>query len=115
MTEALNCPNCGGPINRKTMTCEYCGTQFKLEEPKPYPHLVEIYREPMNIRKVYARTMIDPCLIDVADKDFISDYVKHSLAGKLADALIDEMSVSVHEDPSHVIVTGMIRVARREE
>lgn len=115
MTEALNCPNCGGPINRKTMTCEYCGTQFKLEEPKPYPHLVEIYPESLNIRKVYARAILDQRIVDVADKDFLNGYVKHSLAGKLADALLDEMSVSVHEDLLNVIVTGMIRVARREE
>ena len=69
----------------------------------------------MNIRKVYARTILDQCVVDVADKDFLNGYVKHSLAGKLADALFDEMSVSVHEDSSQIIVTGMIRVARREE
>lgn len=25
----LTCPNCGAPINRVTMKCEYCGTVFE--------------------------------------------------------------------------------------
>ena len=25
----MSCPNCGAPINRVTMKCEYCGTVFE--------------------------------------------------------------------------------------
>lgn len=27
----LICKCCGAPINRETMTCEYCGTQYRKE------------------------------------------------------------------------------------
>lgn len=27
--QALGCKNCGGSINRETMTCEYCGTRYR--------------------------------------------------------------------------------------
>lgn len=27
--QALGCKNCGGSINRETMTCEYCGTGYR--------------------------------------------------------------------------------------
>lgn len=27
--QALGCKNCGGSINRETMTCEYCGTNYR--------------------------------------------------------------------------------------
>lgn len=26
--QALGCKNCGGSINKETMTCEYCGTSY---------------------------------------------------------------------------------------
>lgn len=28
--QALGCKNCGGSINKDTMTCEYCGTSYVL-------------------------------------------------------------------------------------
>jgi len=28
--QALGCKNCGGSINKETMTCEYCGTSYVL-------------------------------------------------------------------------------------
>ena len=27
--QALGCKNCGGSINKDTMTCEYCGTRYR--------------------------------------------------------------------------------------
>lgn len=27
--QSLGCKNCGGSINRETMTCEYCGTRYR--------------------------------------------------------------------------------------
>lgn len=31
----LTCVCCGAPINRKTMRCEYCGTQYEIENDIP--------------------------------------------------------------------------------
>ena len=28
--QALGCKNCGGSINKETLTCEYCGTSYFL-------------------------------------------------------------------------------------
>ena len=35
----LSCPNCGAPINRVTMKCEYCGTVFREDK---YQNLITI-------------------------------------------------------------------------
>lgn len=35
------CENCGRPINRKTMACEFCGTDYK--EYNPIPECEHVY------------------------------------------------------------------------
>jgi hypothetical protein len=65
--EKLVCECCGGIINRSTMTCEFCGTQYKKSEYECAPIRIETYRNPVQTLSY--------------DMD-ITDMVEHGLSSK---------------------------------
>ena len=44
--EKLICTCCGGKINRDTLTCEYCGTQYKKDVDNTYVR-IETHKQPL--------------------------------------------------------------------
>lgn len=105
----LNCPNCGAPINRATMRCEYCGTQFKIDDYKL------VYVNDPNIAVLNAEVRVHMDVVDHVNEDRLKDFVLDEMTHKMAKALLDEIEVSVRPDYglSEVIVTGRVRVVKR--
>lgn len=100
--EQLKCSNCGAPINRETMHCDYCGATFKrddnfivcqIERPKILPVTTA-----MNFDKDFA-------LMDGYEK-FVVDHVAYQLAEKVAQF----MEVTIQEDPMTDQITAYGRV-----
>lgn len=100
----LKCPNCGAPINRETMRCDYCGAMFKrdmnsivyqIEHPKIIPL--------KTVMRVDGR---------FATMDGYGRYVADSMAHSLAEQLVKYMDVITQDDPmrDEVIVSARVRV-----
>lgn len=113
--EKLNCPNCGAPINRKTMRCEYCGTQFKQDDPQMPPYLIRVEHPKVQVYEAYVKLPYEYC--DFGDKEFLNKFVNRELANKLAEAILDETEIKMQEDPMHreFMITGRLRVVRKGE
>lgn len=84
--EKLVCECCGGIINRSTMTCEFCGTQYKRSEYEHMPIMrVETYHNPVQTLS-YGMDITDMIEHGFSSKD-ISEMAMKTMCNKLADQL----------------------------
>ena len=99
----LKCPNCGAPINRATMRCDYCGAVFKEEN-----NTLIVVEHPKVIT-LCAEVMIDN---HMAMYDGSEHYVMDVLTEKLAKAIANFMDVRVQDFPwlDQKAVRGIVRV-----
>lgn len=98
----LKCPNCGAPINRKTMRCDYCGAAFmntynsvvyQVENPKIVP-----LKAIMKVDEGYTKM------------SRFEEYLVDSLASSLAQQVAQYMDVTIQHDPRNCQVTALARV-----
>lgn len=100
--EELKCPNCGAPINRKTMRCDYCGAVFKRE-------FNTIVYQVENPKIVPLKTVMK---VDnhVAMMDGYEEYLVDHMAYSLAKQMAKYMDVITQDDPMRDEVTVSARV-----
>lgn len=105
--DILTCPNCGAPINRLTMRCEYCGAVFKEYMPN-----VLIRMENPKIVPLCADACIENFLVERIPQQKIAEIVSSQLANKIADGLTELMEIQIREDPVRMCtwVRGRIRI-----
>ena len=86
--EKYICQCCGGRIDRKTMTCEYCGTQYKEE----YSNVlkVEMFQNP--VRTLATRIVIDDFAMRTSPKDY-SEFAIKELARQFAECIAPYMDI----------------------
>ncbi len=110
--DLLSCPNCGAPINRATMRCEYCGSVFRESMPN-----VLVCVEHPKIVPLQAEVFVDNYLSSLLSKEELAREVSSQLTRKIADGLDQLMEIKVKEDPLHfgTIVRGRIRVVLPSE
>ena len=87
------CQCCGGKINRETMTCEYCGTQYKKEN----NHVLRIEQYTAPVREFAARTAI-PTGISKDPKEIMEIAIRHN-ASELSKIIAPYCEYSVEYDP----------------
>lgn len=108
----MTCPNCAGKINRATMTCEYCGTQFEsLNANNEMVMVVEHQSSPVRILR--AQTTIPLEFIRGISKDsIIVDRAKNELKRQLANKLEDCIEIETTYDfkTCRQIFTAKVRV-----
>lgn len=108
----LTCTNCAGKINRATMTCEYCGTQFEsLNANNEVVMVVEHQSSPVRILR--AQTTIPIELMRGMSKDFyVADMAMDDIRKQLAKALEDCMTIEMTYDIKTMkqIITAKVRV-----
>jgi hypothetical protein len=105
-----NCQNCGAPIDRRTMRCEYCGTEYKrVYDSTPIHFTVE---RP-GVHRIRAEVRVDDELIrhrPEAAQKFAMDRLRKGLA----DGLLDYMKLCTSEeyDPRNFchIIRGEVKV-----
>lgn len=105
----LKCLNCGAPINRSTMRCEYCGAVFKEAEPNNI-----IYVEHPKVMSLGCLMRIDRI---TAKYPGIENHIKDEIAYQLAKKVADAMEMAMEEDyqRDEVLIHGRVRVVKPGE
>ena len=102
----LVCENCGGPIERRTMRCPYCGTQYtswdgamKIEVHEVGVHTL---RCQVQVARVYTHN----------DPERAAQYALGRMREQIADGLLAYMKMSTTDDPRQncQIIRGEVRV-----
>lgn len=109
----LTCTNCAGTINRATMTCEYCGTQFEsLYANNERVMVVEHQSSPVKILKtqtsIPAELLRDDCMAKNSVADMAMDDIRRQLAKALEDCMTIEMTYDIKT--MRQIITAKVRV-----
>ena len=114
--EKYLCECCGGHINPRTMTCEYCGTQYKRQWDDPLNVVrIETYRNPV---KTFTATMaIDSEKLDWMGAKDASIIALNHLRAELSKALYETMVVeSEHDIARHQeIIRGTVKIVVPEK
>ena len=98
----LKCPNCGAPINRKTMRCDYCGAVFM----NTYNSVVYQVENP----KIIPLKAVMSIPEDLTRAERYEEYLVDSLAGSLARQVAKYMDVTIQHDPRSCQVKALARV-----
>lgn len=88
----LICPQCGGKINRASMTCEYCGTVFKEDS-----GLVKIVETRHDIHTFGTTLVVDKFAL-MSNPEEYSEYAIRHMAQDLVSCLIPCMNIWAEED-----------------
>lgn len=102
------CTQCGAPINRERMICEYCGTRYEKKNNDMLR--IETYTVTPVMLDGYVAYPKEFAL--AVDPGELSKMVCGQLATKIADELAKYIDYAVQEDPisDHVTVRGRVRV-----
>ena len=105
--EKYICQCCGGRIDRKTMTCEYCGTQYK----EAHEDLIRIETFKNPTQTLMTQVLIERELFETM-KDDAGEFARREIARKISDALTGLMQYECEYDPvyRYYHVRGMARV-----
>lgn len=114
--QALVCTECGGHIDRDTMTCRYCGIQYKLDQDM-MPIMVSRFDPHMETLK--ARIFIPDYMVKAemgreGDMTKLTEYAVKELSRKLAEAIVPFMEVRNSYEPCEQIheFSARVRVYR---
>ena len=88
------CPCCGGRVNRTSLTCEYCGTEFKEENHTLIK--VETFQNP--VVTLAAGMRISHHDLYRSPKE-LSEYAIKRLANQFAECIAPYMDVEYRFDP----------------
>lgn len=100
----LKCPNCGAPINRATMRCDYCGSVFERDH-NFYERIIQVENPKIIPVKTIAR--VDK---RVAMMDGYEEYLVKEMAYTLAEKMAEFMDVTLQDDPMRDEVVACARV-----
>ena len=112
MMDKYICECCGGKVNRATMTCEYCGTQYKEED----NNLIrfETYSNP--IQKLCVTTSF-PEEAFMKNPTEMAEYAIRHTAMKFAECIAPYMVMETEYDPEYCErrISGQIRIVVPKE
>lgn len=109
--KAYICQCCGGTINRATMKCEYCGTEY--EKNNDQVHLrIETFRNPVETLA---------CQVGITDEDMMalgpeaaSKLAMQKMCRQLSECLVPFIDMRVEHDPCTRIhhLEGRLKIVR---
>lgn len=106
----LICERCGAAIDRKTMRCPYCGTEYIRENNGAQIRFVV---DRPGVQKISTQVRVDMDMM-AASPEGARAYVLDRMCHEVADALLAFMKISTAEDYSPLsrcqIIRGEIRV-----
>ena len=108
ITEPLICKQCGAAINRSTMRCEYCGTQYKIENQLP----IMVCVDRPQVQTLEAGLSVAREFVVAMSEKELHGYVNRNIAVKLAEALEPNIDYKVVDDAmlGQYIVKGRVRI-----
>ena len=117
------CECCGGKINRATMTCEYCGTQYKEDPRRDGIIKVETFRNPIHTYTKLARIpkeeiqRMSTVMGAEAATRRVTDYVMREMTQQFAECIMQDMSMEYYNDraTNQYVARGTIKVVSPEQ
>lgn len=110
MIKKLTCVCCGAPINRVTSRCEYCGTEYDLNDEIPTIKL-ETFTNP--VKEYSACVLIDKDIAAMNGEDYMK-YAIEQLAREMLPAVIEGMQIKAQSGYDYeAIRTNMLRIDGR--
>lgn len=103
----LICPNCGGKIDRKTLTCTFCGIEFALDN-EAKPIVVKMFNPRMET--LQSRIIIPREALELGDLEEAQAYALKELSRQLADRIMPFMEVRTSYEPIYAQQTIHARV-----
>lgn len=105
----LTCDNCGGKIDRSTLTCLSCGTQYEREE--NYPDVLRIVTETQRTELLQCTVLIPNEYLYLDNKKAIEFAIKE-LSHKFSERLLPfiELEMSERFSTCQTALDGRIRV-----
>lgn len=95
--EKMICTCCGGTIDRRTLKCEYCGTQYVMKDDNPVIR-VETFHNP--VRHVAARTIIPREMASAMRPEDFKKYVLNRAIENIAESISDCVKFDTMYDPA---------------
>lgn len=115
--KALKCTCCCGRINRKTMKCEYCGTEYIIKD----DNIIRIETFTNPIKDVEAQMLVSRELVERVGGQELMEVCVKRLANELAEQFYDAMQVRGEHIPEldqykiQARMKVVIPVMKREE
>lgn len=114
MKDKYICDCCGGHIDPKTMTCEYCGTQYREDLVNEHVFRIETYRNPVQtlaVKQSYPREFFDMNAQEHAR------FAIESMARSFAEVIAPYMVVQKEDNfcDRTIDIKGMIKVVVPKE
>lgn len=105
------CTQCGGKVNRATLVCECCGTQFRIDTHDDIPRIQVVYSRP-GVHMLCVNYEMTREMIDAMGYKEASKYVLEATADELAKSIAPYMEVYSERNPwrDTVTVNSRIRV-----
>ena len=107
------CTHCGGHISLTTMKCEYCGTQYKIENNQILR--IETFHNPVEtfsaVEAVSKKMMLE------MGAENASEYAMRHLASKLAECIPTAMQITTEFDRDRDVqmIRGTVKFVRPEQ
>lgn len=100
------CTQCGGRVNRTTMTCEMCGTQFKEQD-----NILRIIAKRPGVHTLGQAIAIDNEMALLQPKE-VSAIVMGQMTRELAKCIAPFIEMEIEDSPIYCqkIIKGRIRV-----
>ena len=103
----LNCLNCGAPLNRRTMVCEYCGTRYKRDG-EEVPMLREYFQP--RVETLYCTARLDRLYLK--EPELAKMRAMDCIAKGLAKEILKHIELTTVHDPHSFddIIKGRIKI-----
>jgi len=98
MKDKYICSCCGGRVNRITMTCEYCGTQY--DDTDRGLLRIETFHNP--VVTLCAQTVIDSYAVKTIGEEATSEIIQQRLSREMAEAIKGIMRYDFDFDPRYM-------------
>lgn len=105
----LTCINCGAPIDRSSMKCEYCGTQYEREYDGTNVRFVV---DRPGVHTLRAEVMVDDLSLRRSPPEAMERHIMNRMRQTIADGLMEYLKMEVAQDPLRRcrIIRGEVRV-----
>jgi len=107
------CPQCGGKVNRTSLVCEMCGTQFKEERSEDRVSRLVVTRP--GVVTLGQTLRVDKFYLTHDPKKF-SEYAIKMLAREFTECIAPYLDIKVEDNPrdSSYIMRARLRVVEPE-